>query len=72
MQPLAREADEMASCNPRTWTRPAFEHLRELHFRECNPHTPVVRHELMHAGLGNAIGQLVLALHLPRSTIARS
>lgn len=53
----------MARCASRASTaRAAFEFLNHLHHRPCDAHTPVVVHEWTHAGLGNALGQLILSL----------
>ena len=41
----------------------AFSLLARLHHRPCTKDTPVVVHHFTHAGLGNAIGQLLLSLH---------
>ena len=37
--------------------------MRSLHFRPCDAHTPVVIHDWVYAGFGNALGQLLLSLH---------
>ena len=39
-----------------------FDYLQRLHFGVCTPQTAVVVHSWAHAGLGNALGQLLLSL----------
>jgi hypothetical protein len=53
----------MATCSPSSSSSAAFAYLANLHFRKCDANTPVVQQQLVHAGLGNAIGQMVLGLH---------
>lgn len=40
-----------------------FAYMQRLHHRPCTADTPVVIHEWTHAGLGNALGQLLLSFH---------
>ena len=57
-------APESVGCHASDrWRQRVFAHLARLHFAPCTPHTPIVVHWWAHAGLGNALGQLLLSLH---------
>ena len=57
-------ADDDSSCTQSSeeTATAAFEYLQALHFRRCDRSTPIVVHTWTNAGLGNAIGQLLLSL----------
>ena len=52
-----------AGASEPQWRAKAFEHLHDLHFRQCTWRTPVLIHRFTHAGVANALGQLLLSLH---------
>ena len=55
---------EMERCATANATREQiFSYLASLHFAPCTLETPVVVHRWYNAGLGNALGQLLLSAH---------